>query len=82
MSTLYTDEYVEKMHYRQAEILRNVALEDRDAVVDHAHFRMNISGGNFSSNLHLAVDSLRRFGSAAALREDTRSTNAKLMGWS
>ena len=81
MSIIYTDEEIGRMHPRQAEILKEVAVEDRAAVIHHARFRMNISGGIFSSNLQLAVDSLKRLGSAEALREDTRSSNAKLMGW-
>lgn len=74
-----SDEQVGRMHDRQAAILMAVPAEDRRAVLMHAHFRQNISGGVLSSNLYLAVQALKRAGSAQALMDQDRDDNAKLM---
>lgn len=80
--SLYTDEEVNKMHPRQAAILIKIPEEDRYAVLDHAHFRQNISGGTLSSCLWDAVRRLEQLGSAQALLDETKTDNAKLMHWS
>ncbi len=69
-----------RMHYRQVAVLREVPEESRRAVLSHAHFLMNISGGNLSGNLWNAVQDWKRLGSSAeALITDDKEMNEKLM---
>ncbi|AWY03936.1 hypothetical protein SEA_PHLEURON_20 [Mycobacterium phage Phleuron] len=77
---LITDAELDRMHERQAAALRGVAVEDRDAVLRHAYFLMNVSGGNLSGNLRTAVRHLAEAGSAEALMQQDRADNARLMG--
>ena len=75
-----SDEDVARMHPRQAAALMKVAADDRGAVVRHAHFLMNVTGGNLSGNIYTAAQHLAAAGSAEALMEQDREDNAKLMG--
>ncbi|QHB37326.1 hypothetical protein I5G58_gp024 [Mycobacterium phage BirdsNest] len=74
-----SDEAVSRMHDRQAAALMPVAANDRGAVVRHAHFLMNVTGGNLSGNIHTAIGHLKAAGSAEALMEQDRADNAALM---
>ena len=76
----YTDEVVSKMHYRQAEILMQVPVEDRDALMHYGHFRMNVIGGNLSGNLWDGLQRIKVIG-AEALNQEVKDDNARLMGW-
>lgn len=76
---IHSDERIAKMHPRQQAILEPLSVEERDAVVAHAYFRQNISGGIFSGNLQLAVHALKQAGSPEALRAQDSEDNAKLM---
>jgi hypothetical protein len=62
-----------------------VTAEDRAAVMAHAHFRMNVSGGRVSDWIAAAADALRRAGSAQALRqqdaEDAQKLNERMAAW-
>ena len=62
-----------------------VTAEDRAAVLSHAHFRMNISGGNVSGWVGAAAQALRHAGSAQALRqqdaEDAQRLNERASAW-
>lgn len=80
MSNIITDEHVSQMHPRQSEILMQVPVEDRSAVLDRAYFTQNISGGNLSGNLWSALQEYKRVG-AVELRKHTKDANARLMGW-
>ncbi len=53
--------------------------EDISAVLSHARFRSNISGGNISGWIAAAADALRRAGSAEALRQEDSDANKALM---
>ena len=74
-----SDEAVSKLHDRQASALMPVAPADRGAVMRHAHFLMNVTGGNLSGNIHVAIGHLKAAGSAEALMEQDRADNAALM---
>lgn len=74
-----SDEEVQRMHYRQASVLMGVAPADRGAVLRHAHFLMNVTGGNLSGNLWTAIGHLATAGSAEALMEQDKADNAALM---
>ncbi|URC18126.1 hypothetical protein SEA_ZENTENO07_25 [Mycobacterium phage Zenteno07] len=75
-----SDEEVGRMHHRQASLLMGVTPADRGAVLRHAHFLMNVTGGNLSGNIWTAIGHLATAGSAEALMEQDREDNAKLMG--
>lgn len=77
-SRFISDEDVNKMHYRQAAELIQVPAEDRLVVLMHAHFLMNVTGGNLSGNLWTARQAYNRLG-ADGLAAETREVNAKLM---
>lgn len=59
--------------------------EDRAAVVAHAHFRQNVSGGRMSDWISAAAEALRHAGSAEALRkqdaEDAQKLNERVTAW-
>jgi hypothetical protein len=77
---IMTDEQVNRMHYRQAEILIQVPAEDRQAVLSSAYLMMNMTATNLSGALWSCVQEYRRVGAEAMARQD-RLTNARAMGW-
>lgn len=77
--TTLDDDYVTNhMHPRQAQWLLKVPVEDRPVVLNHAHFMQNISGGNLSGNLQMALARYRHIG-ADAMAEQDADDNARLM---
>lgn len=79
-SKMITDQDVEQMHPRQAEVLRNVPAQDRAVVLRSAHLMQNMVGGNLSGCLYSSAAEYRRIGAEALARRD-RLTNARAMGW-
>lgn len=80
MTNILTDEQVNKMHYRQAEILIQVPAEDRQVVLSSAYLMMNMTATNLSGALYSSAAEYRRVGAEALARKD-RLTNARAMGW-
>lgn len=73
-----SDDEVNARNPRQAAILIQVPANDRRAVLSHAFFRQNVSGGNLSSNLQMALEAFRQAGSAQALRDEDVAASTRL----
>lgn len=68
--------------------LKHAGITDREevsAVMSHARFRSNVSGGRVSDWISAAAQALRRAGSAQALRqqdaEDAQALNSRVSAW-
>ena len=68
--SIVTDQDLERMHPRQAAVLREVPPEFRDVVASRARLLMNTGGGNYSGNLWIARQEFNRLGGDAKAAEE------------
>lgn len=80
MTRIITDQDLERMHPRQAAVLREVPEAARAVVASRARLLQNLGGGNYSSNLWIAKGELERLGGDAdALEARSREDNISAM---
>lgn len=68
--SIVTDQDLERMHPRQAAVLREVPPEFRSVVASRARLLQNTGGGNFSGNLWNARQEFRNLGGNAKAAEE------------